>query len=79
MSKFYGQVQVEGFAQTIASRRGSQFIKVSAQSWDGSVITRLHYDDNGKLMVDLQIGDGSSWWGKTVFYGTIEQLKAKLS
>lgn len=77
MSKFYGQV--EGMARTTASRRGSQFINVSAQSWDGSVITRLWYDDNGKLRVSLSVADGSACFGKQVFSGTLEELKAKLS
>lgn len=76
MSKFYGQV--EGMAQTVASRRGSKYIKTSAQSWDGSVITRLHYDDDGELYVSIDIDDGSSFYGQCYFYGTLEQLKQKL-
>lgn len=76
MSKFSGQVQ--GSAQTPASRRGTNDIEVSAQSWDGSVITRLHYDNENRLIVELFIGDGSSFCGQSYFYGTIEELKNKL-
>lgn len=66
MSKFYGQVQ--GQAQSIASRRGSQYIRVSAQSWDGSVITRMVYDDDDVLKVQIEIDDGSSMYGQSYFY-----------
>lgn len=75
MSAFYGQVI--GHAQTTASRRGHSDIKVTAQSWNGSVITRLYYDDD-ELMCDLQIADGSSAFGYTVFNGTLEELKSRL-
>ena len=76
MSKFYGQVF--GAANTSASRRGHNEIHVSAQSYDGSVIVRLNYSKAGKLMVDLQMSDGSSTLGHTEFYGTFEDLQKKL-
>lgn len=76
MSKFYGTVV--GASDTPATRRGYRDIKVAAQSWDGSVITRLNYNKDDELMVDLQIGEGSDTSGYTVFYGTIDQLKSKL-
>lgn len=76
MSKFYGQV--EGSAQTIATRRGFRDIKSSAQSWDGSVITRLFYDDDGKLNINIQLSDDSSFYGCSYFTGTLDELKAKL-
>ena len=73
MSAFYGTVI--GSAPTIATRRGFKDIKVAAQSWDGSVITRMFYDKDGDLIVDLQLSDGSSTCGKTIFYGTFSQLQ----
>lgn len=76
MSKFYGQV--EGMAQTVASRRGSSFIKSSAQSYDGSVIVKMNYDLEGKLMISLNLTDGSDFYGQCFFYGTMEELKKKL-
>lgn len=75
MSAFYGQVM--GSAQTVGSRRGHKDIKVSAQSWNGSVITRLYYEGED-LMVDLQIADESSAYGYTAFNGTLEELKDRL-
>lgn len=77
MSKFYGQVL--GSANTSASRRGYRNIKVSAQSYDGSLITFLSYDENGKLCVDLDYNEDSSMYGRTVFSGTMDELLAKLS
>lgn len=72
MSKFYGTVI--GAASTDATRRGHSDIKVSAQSWDGSVITRLWYNTNGDLMVDLEHSDGSSTYGRTLFSGTMDEF-----
>lgn len=72
MSKFYGTVI--GAASTDATRRGHRDIKVSAQSWDGSVITRLWYNTNGELMVDLEHSDCSSTYGRTLFSGTMDEF-----
>lgn len=76
MSKFYGQV--EGSAKTTASRRGNQEIKVSAQSWDGSVITRMFYEGD-ELKVEISISDGSDFYGYTHFCGSLDELKKKLA
>ena len=77
MSKFYGTVV--GQAKTEATRRGSDSIKVSAQSWDGSLITRMRYGQAGRLRVQLDVYDGSSsCYGTTIFDGTLDELKAKL-
>lgn len=73
MPKFYGIV--EGFSETVASRRGNNFIKSSAQSYDGSVITRLNYGNDGRLMIDIMLSDDSSSDGDTEFYGTLDELK----
>ena len=76
MSKFYGQV--EGQASTVASRRGSanSGLKVSAQSWEGSVIVRLWENKEGETMVEIEKGEGStSWGGDTIYRGKLEDLK----
>lgn len=77
MSKFYGTVV--GQARTDATRRGGRDIRVCAQSWDGSIITRLSYNDKDELMVELQYHETSNTYGKTVFYGTIGELLQKLA
>lgn len=77
MSKFYGTVK--GQAPTDATRRGTQNICVAAQSWDGSLITRLTYNVRDELMIELQYSETSNAFGKTVFYGTMEELLKKLS
>ena len=77
MSKFYGTVV--GASQTSASRRGNHDIRVSAQSWDGSVITRLWYNDNEVLNVDVEIASGSSVYGQIIFSGTFEEFCRKPS
>lgn len=43
---------------------------------DGSVITRLKYDDErGDLIVTIEIADGSSIYGYTYFTGTMDEFK----
>lgn len=76
MSAFYGTVL--GSAYTPATRRGTRDITVAAQSWNGSVITRLTYNKDGDLMVDLQTSDDSATCGRTLFYGTFDELKERL-
>ena len=78
MSKFYGTVHGDA-SQTDGTRRGFRSIKVAAQSYDGSVITSMHYGHNDELMVDLSFSDNSSTYGQSIFYGTLDELKAKLS
>lgn len=55
MSKFYGQV--EGSAETTASRRGFKSIRSSVQSYDGSVIMELS-EKEGKTVLTVSIADG---------------------
>ena len=74
MSKFYGSVQGNRGA---ATRGGHSMIKTSAQSWDGSIINYLSYEDD-KLMVEVCVSEGSSAYGKTIFRGTFDDLIAKL-
>lgn len=77
MSKFYGTVV--GSARTEATRRGFDGIRVSAQSWDGSLITRMRYDGQGRLMVQLdKSNESSSCYGRTIFWGTLDELEHKL-
>lgn len=78
MSKFYGQV--EGKADTIATRQGSEKsgIKASVQSWDGSVITAMRYNENGELIVKIYIHNDSSFQGEKYFEGTLDELKKRL-
>lgn len=75
MAKFYGQVNG---GRTSATRTGHSGITASCQSYNGSVITSLNYNKDGKLMVNLSIKeDESTYWGRTVFYGTFEDFVKK--
>ena len=77
MSKFYGTVHGDA-SQTDGTRRGFSSIKVAAQSWDGSVITRMHYNSNNELMVGLEMSEDSCTFGRNVFFGTFNELRQKL-
>lgn len=76
MSKFYGQVS-NGTAAA-ATRTGAREIQTAAQSWDGSVITRLSYF-NGALRVEVETADGSSARGSLIFSGTLDEFKRRLA
>ena len=77
MAKFYGTLVGN---RGEATRLGHSRIKVSAQSWDGSLITELTYNNEGKLMVSLKASEEStSCYGRELFYGTFEDFVAKLS
>ena len=75
MAKFYGQVNG---GRGTATRVGHRNIRTAAQSYDGSVITELTYNDEGKLMVDVCTDDYSTSYGRRIFYGTFEEFVAKL-
>ena len=78
MSKFYGQIQGSRGA---ATRCGHSHIKASVQSYDGSVITELQYNDKGQLMLEVTVAkdESTSYRGNRVFYGTLDEFINKLS
>lgn len=77
MSKFYGQAWTEDRTSTTAATRcGHKSINASAQSYDGSIITRLEYDKAGALIVTIEVAGGSKMHGKTVHRGPLDQLAA---
>jgi hypothetical protein len=78
MSAFYGMVQGNRGAATRGGSRASGF-KATLQSWDGSIITRMSYNNEGELMVEIEYSDGSATYGTKAFYGTFEEYIAKLT
>lgn len=76
MARFYATIQGN---RSPATRMGHQSIKAAAQSYDGSVITELSYNEEDKLMVDVCVSEGSSsTYGNRIFYGTFDEYVAKL-
>lgn len=76
MSKFYGTIQG---GRGAATRTGHKGIKACAQSYQGSVITELSYD-NDKLMVSISVDTNeSTTYGRQIFYGTFDEYIEKLS
>lgn len=75
MAEFYGTVS--GRAETAASRCGSKRsgIHVSAQSWEGSVQVAMKRDRNDRLVVELSTSDGSNMFGRTLFRGSMAELR----
>lgn len=78
MSTFYGMVQGNRGAATRGGSRDSGF-RATAQSWDGSVITRLSYNQDDELMVSIEVADGSACSGSTIFFGTFQEYIDKLT
>ena len=78
MSAFYGMVQGNRGAATRGGSRASGF-KSTVQSWDGSIITEMSYDDKDRLMVNISVDtDGSASYGTTIFYGTFDEYMLRL-
>lgn len=77
MSAFYGQVA--GQDEKTVSRRGNynSGIRVSAQSWKGSLITKMYYNGDD-LMVDIEVSDDSDMFGTTVFEGKFDDFVKKM-
>lgn len=78
MARFYGTLDDPGCARGIATKCGYTCMKASAQSYDGSVITKVYYDEDDRLCVRIELDDGSAKSGDLYFKGTFEQLKEKL-
>jgi hypothetical protein len=74
MAKFYGSIQGSRGA---ATRIGHSNIKSSVQSYDGSVITYLSYDED-TLMVEVCVAKESTTYGRRIFYGTFDEFITKL-
>ena len=77
MSKFYGMVRGNRGASTRGGSANSGF-KATAQSYDGSVITCLDYDQNNNLKVRIELSEGSTTYGDVAFSGTFEELKESM-
>lgn len=59
MAKFYGTIK--GARESVATKTGTRAsgLRVSAQSWDGSVIVDLWEDEQGKAVFSLRFAEGS--------------------
>lgn len=84
MSAFYGMVEGNRSCATRGGSKSSGF-RASCQSYDGSIISTMHYveDDNGNEHLEIRVGtnDGSSCysdWNSPDFIGTLEEFKQLL-
>lgn len=80
MAKLYGTLQGNRSEKTCCGSASSG-LKVSAQSWYGSLITYVNLNDEGKPIFSLYASEGSAnscFDSKKLFEGTLEELKAKL-
>ena len=81
MSAFYGMVEGNRSCATRGGSKSSGF-RASCQSYDGSIISTMHYDEdeNGKEVLKVRVGtnDGSSAcsdWNSEDFNGTFQEFK----
>jgi len=78
MSKFYATIAGSRGPATRTGTRNSG-IKAAAQSYDGSVITYLSYNDKDELIIELWCSDYSRSCGdQRLFRGTLQELKDAL-
>lgn len=82
MSAFYGTIEGQRGPATRCGSLGSG-IKAAAQSWNGSVVIELSYQDQfdseSPLMVEVRTAEGSSAYGHTAWHGTFEHFKELLA
>ena len=67
-----------GMRSERTARGGRDGCRASIQSYDGSIITRNWYDDDGTLKVRVGTNDGSSTcsdWNSNDFTGTFKEFK----
>ena len=67
-----------GMRSERTARGGRDGCRASVQSYDGSIITRNWYDDDGTLKVRVGTNDGSSTcsdWNSNDFTGTFKEFK----
>lgn len=77
MSAFYGMVKGNRNCATRGGSKSSGF-RASCQSYDGSIISTMNYDDDGTLKVRVGTNDGSSAcsdWNSNDFTGTFQEFK----
>ena len=77
MSAFYGMVEGNRSCATRGGSKSSGF-RASCQSYDGSIISTMNYDDDGTLRVRVGTNDGSSAcsdWNSEDFNGTFQEFK----
>lgn len=79
MASFYATINAD-LSRTLATRRGSKYITTSTQSYNGSIITRMYYNEQDKLMIEIETTETSnSCYGENRFRGTFTQLEELLS
>ena len=79
MANFYATINAD-LSRTLATRRGSKYITTSTQSYNGSIITRMYYNEQDKLMIEIETTETSnSCYGENRYRGTFNQLKELLS
>ena len=77
MAAFYGMVKGNRNCATRGGSKASGF-RASCQSYDGSIISTMDYDDDGTLRVRVGTNDGSSCcsdWNSEDFNGTFQEFK----
>lgn len=79
MANFYATINAD-LSRTSATRRGSKYIITSTQSYNGSIITRMYYNEQDKLMIEIETTETSnSCYGENRYRGTFNQLEELLS
>ena len=79
MSRTYATLT--GGRSTLTQRGHGDGVRVSCQSWDGSVIVSNRYDCDDKLELRIGTNEGSGTytdWKSNDFVGTFEEFKQLL-
>ena len=78
MATYYGTLR--GTGRTTVTKTGTKNtgLTASVQTYKGSVIVSVYGELDGKPAFTIELADGSGASGQTAFYGTLDELRAKL-
>ena len=77
MFTFFGSIKGSHGEATRGSNKADG-IKVSSRCKNGSLITKMYYDKNNELMIDVSCSLTNSETGKKVFSGTFADFTLKI-
>lgn len=74
MSKLYGSICADN--APLKTRTAHHHVTAHARSWEGSIIADVWIDDGGTHWARVEVGEGSTIHGRTLWEGKLAELLA---
>ena len=78
MDTFRGKIKGAAYGDGTRIGTVESGIESALQSWSGSIITKMNYDEFGQLIIDVEVSPTCNTWGTPIFKGTIQEFMIKL-